>query len=219
MIQRSTMFRTMAPAALMLGLAMLAGCGWLAAADQRAKGTEMLPEYRGLEDKSVAIVVYPDLAVTNEFPAAREEISNFIEQQFKVHMPKTRLMNSRDVMRWQDETMNWWALSPVDIGKRFNVDRVLYIELRAYEAKNHVSYGDLQGRVDATCSIYEIDQDRGVPAWRNDVQAKWPLDAPLPSWRANEAFVRRQALEQFADKLVKSFYTWRDYGTRIRDRG
>jgi hypothetical protein len=169
-------------------------------------GRAVVADYHGLDDKSVAIVVYTAQANTDEFPGARKDVSSFVANQFRLHMPNTRLLNPDDVLAWQDDTINWFALSEKDIGKHFSVDRVLYIEVLTYEAKSDKNYGDLQGHLRANCKVFEVEMAGNTPAWSGVIDVKWPQGGPVTAGRANEVTVRSRTLQGFAAELVGHFY-------------
>ena len=103
--------RSLAALAL-LGLlaASLGGCTWLAMAQQRTVGTPIPPHYTGLAGRSLAIVVYADDSTTYEYPQARQEVSSFVANSIEKHLRKVRLLNYRDVIRYQNDTLNWQEL-------------------------------------------------------------------------------------------------------------
>ena len=206
---------------------VLGGCGFLGIGSvtaptltTRTYGTA----YPGLADKSVAIVVYAPSAVVNEYTGVREEISTFVATQMRGHMPTTRLLDPRDVIDWQDRTLNWGNLSARDIGRHFGVDRVLVIEVLDYSTKRPMGVSNLQGRLRAQCRIYDTaDASPGPdagghmePAWTGLVDAAWPSGKPLDPTQTNEAAVRLRALDAFANLLVQYFYERREADTSIR---
>lgn len=208
-----------------VGLMALAGCGLLnqhlaAPVTAKSSGTP----YSGLANKSVAIVVYAPSATIDEYSGAREEISNFVATQMREHLSTTLLLPARDVMYWQNDTLNWPNLSARDIGRHFGVDRVLFIEVLDYSTRRPVGVSNLQGRLRAQCKIYETqenspqpDQNGHVtPVWTGLVDAAWPPAKPLDPTQTNEAAVRLRTLESFADTLVRYFYEGRDSSPAIR---
>jgi hypothetical protein len=188
------------PLLLILAPLLLAACG---TTGNRPKMTPAL--YTGLADKSVAIVIYTAQANTDEFPGARKDISNFVANNMRLHLPTTRLLNPDEVMNWQDDTINWYALAEKDIGKHFSVDRVLYIEVLTYEARNLKGYGDLQGTLRANCKVFEVDTPGDAPAWTGVIDVTWPRDRPVSASQTNEITIRTRTLQLFADALVGCF--------------
>ena len=202
---------------LLAAPAVLSGC-WLFAANEKARGVEVTAEYTGLQDKSLAIVIYTEQATVNEFPAAREELSSFIAKQIHENIPTARLLDPRQVIRWQDETINWFGLTEKDIGTHFGVDRVLMIELLGYSTRSGEGYGDLQGNIRASARIFETDGSAVSPAWRGNFDVRWPKDGPLDVSRTNELVVRKRVLEVFTEKLVRNLYTHREMEKALRTR-
>ena len=134
------------------------------------------------------------------------------------HLPTTRLLNPRDVIAWQNNTINWYALPEKDIGRHFSVDRVLYIEVTDYSTRRTIGYSDLQGHLRARCKIFETDDPSTSAAWTGVVDASWPTDRPLDPTQTNDGAVRIRTLEMFADQLVQYFYDHRDLGLDPRER-
>ena len=210
---------------------VLGGCGFFGMGSvtapvltTRTYGTA----YAGLADKSVAIVVYAPSAVVNEYTGVREEISTFVATQMRGHMPTTRLLDPRDVIDWQDRTLNWGNLSARDIGRHFGVDRVLAIEVLDYSTKRPIGVSNLQGRLRAQVKIYEAQGAASAAAtepaevvlpdaaWTGLVDAAWPSGKALDPTQTNENAVRLRTLETFADLLTRYFYEHREPETTIR---
>lgn len=195
----------------------LSGC-FLFAASAAVAGQKVEAQYRGLADKSVAIVIYTDQATTNEFPAAREELSSFIAAQLREHVPTAKLLDPREVINWQDDTLNWFGLSEKEIGKHFSVDRVLYIELLDYSVSENRGFGDLQGHLRANCKVYEVDAPGETPAWTSLVDVSFPTDRPLDPSQTSPDAIRARTLQRFTEQLINSFYDHQKFEQPLKDR-
>ncbi len=177
-----------------------------------AQGYTSLTDFPGLADKSVAIVVYAPRATLDEFTGTREEITAFIVNNMREHMPTTRLLDprKREVINFQDDTLNWASLPERDIGKHFSVDKVLMIEVLDYSTRRLPGHTEMQGRLRAQVHITDCGPNGSdTPEWRGVVDVKWPPDRALDPAQNNEAAVRLRLLEAFADRLVRSFYAGR----------
>ena len=190
---------------LLLSAAALPSCG-IFSAMQQSPTVPVASQYTGLAGKSVAIVIYTQQATIDEFSGAREEISNFLVRQFQLHAPSVRLLAPADVIKWQNNTLNWYGMPERDIGKHFSVDRVLYVEVLDYASRRSSGYADLQGHLKATCKVIEVDSESPRAAWTGRVDVSWPADRPLDPTQTNENLVRQHTLEVFSDRLVKYFY-------------
>ena len=203
---------------LMLALAgALTGC-WAAAAYEQMNGKAVDAQYKGLDEKSVAIVVYADPATTLEYPNSRDEISAFVTEKLQVGMPKVRLLNYKEVIRWQDDTLNWSAVPEKDIAKHFSVDRVIYIELAEYSTREPGSEDLLRGRIKALCKVFEADTPGDTPAWKNDFAVFWPEFMPQDVQHSSDRIVRKRVLDVFAEKLVWCFYDHKELEKTVREK-
>ncbi|MEI8194270.1 MAG: hypothetical protein WCI73_00005, partial [Phycisphaerae bacterium] len=195
----------------------LGGCGWLAMASERVSGKNVPADYKNLDDKSVAIVIYPDWATGLEYAGARDEIGAFTTAQFREFLPKTKLVNYKEVIHWQDDTTQWRNMDMKDIGKHFGVDRILYIEILDYRSRQPGAENLLQGRIHAMARIYETDAPGVAAAWEQEFDVSWPAIAEGPL-KSNDLTVRRRVLEAFSEQLVNNFHEHQVYGKNLHDR-
>ena len=198
---------------------LLSGCGLFGGGGEASRKYPLAAPYAGLADKSLAIVVYAQPATINEYPDARKEISTFIAAQMREHLPNTRLLSPQDVIDWQDDTLNWYALTEKEIGRHFGVDRVLFVEVNEYGTHKVIGFSNMQGRLLAYCKVFDTEAAAAAsttPVWTGVVDASWPPDRPLDPTQTNEAAARQRVLDAFADRLVRYFYTQTDGGPFIR---
>lgn len=198
-----------------LGLG-LGGCSWLAMASEKVGGKNVPADYKTLDDKSLAIVIYPDWATGLEYAGARDEIGAFTTAQMREFLPKTKLVNYKEVIHWQDDTQQWRNMEMKEIGKHFGVDRILYIEVLDYRSRQPGSDNLLQGRIHAMARIYETDAAGPAAAWEKEFDVTWP-NIPEGPPKTNDLTVRRRVLEAFSVQLVGNFYEHKDYGEYLRD--
>ena len=191
---------------LAVGAGGISGCGMLGGGQQQAYPVPA--QYTGLADKSVAIVVFAMPATIDEFSGSREEISAFIANQMRLNMPTTRVLDPQRVIEWQNNTINWFGLSEMDIGKHFQVDRVLSIRMLDYSTHKSMGYSDMQGHVKAQAKVVEVDAPdrKSMTGWSGVVDVTWPPDRPLDPTQTNENAVRQRILELFSTDLVRYFY-------------
>jgi len=204
---------------LLAGLVLpLSGCAFLYMANEQQNGKKVEAQYNGLDDKKVVLVVYVDPSTTMEYPAARQEISAFVASAMAKGMPKVRLVPYEDVLRWQNETLNWFAMPEKDIGKHFSADRVIYIELMDYGTREAGSDELLRGHIKTVAKVFEVDTPGTTAAWREDLTVHWPDQMPLDSSKTNDVEVRRELLDRYARILVGRFHDHRVKEESIRDR-
>jgi hypothetical protein len=181
-------------------------------------GKPIEAEYHGLADKSVAIVIYADQATTNEFPAAREEISSFLAGEMRDHIPTARLLDYHEVTNWQDDTINWFGLTEKQMGQHFGVDRVIYIEMLDYAVIQEKGVGDLQGHIRANCKVFEVDSPTAAPAWSEVIDVSYPEDRPIDASQTTPDAVRSHTLQKFTETLVERFYDHHEIEKNLNER-
>ncbi|MCL2646154.1 MAG: hypothetical protein FWD61_04000 [Phycisphaerales bacterium] len=201
-----------------VSLSSCSPCGFIAEAVEKVAGKSVVAEYHGLANKSVAIVVFMAPGIIDEFPSAREDVSGFLATQMRQKMPDVRLLDYREVIRWQDDTIHWSSMTEKNIGRRFGVDRVLYIELLVYASRLEAGYGDLQGRLKANCKIFETDTPDNAPAWTAVMDITWPKARPLDPNQMSEVAVRKRTLEMFATNVTDKLHDHKEFETRVSER-
>jgi hypothetical protein len=185
----------------LLPLSALSGCQ-LMGFQEEVSGHAVDAQYKGLPNKSLAIVIYADQSTTNEFPATREELSAFVSNKLRENLATTKLLDYHEVMNWQDETINWFGLTEKQIGTHFGVDRVLYIEVLDYSVAQKGGVGDLQGHLRANCKVYETDTPGNDAAWSSVLDVSFPEDHPIDPTQVPPDAVRSRTLDKFSDVLV-----------------
>jgi hypothetical protein len=215
-------WRLVRPCLLLLAVLMggfsLSSCGFMGAAEEQQNGKQVDATYKGLDDKTLAIVVYTDMATTLEYPDARKEISAFLTAQFHQNMPKVRLVNYMDVIHWQDDTQGWEKLPEKDIGTHFSVDRVLYIELLDYRTREPGGLNLLRGRIQATAAVFEVDMPAPAAVWQQAFDVYWPDPMPEDVLHGNDDTVRKRVLEEFSDQVVGCFYDHKKIDKSAREK-
>ena len=195
---------------------LLAGCGvfdglggmFSGARAKVPQGYTIASDYPGLTGQSVAIVVHVPRATLDEFTGARQEISDFVVADMRQHMPTTQLVAPREVIAFQDDTLNWASMPQRDLGRHFSVQKMLYIEVLDYSTRPAPGYADMQGHLRATCTVVDCGTEAAgaAPAWKGLIDVRWPAGKPLDPTQTNESAVRLRLLEAFADRLVRCFY-------------
>lgn len=212
------MRRSILALALLAAGGGLASCGFLAGAFQQQTGKAVEATYRNLDNKSLAIVVDPDPATALEYAGARTEIGAFVTAQFQQNMPNVKLLRYQDVIRWQDETLQWQGLPVKDIGKHFGTERVLYIELLDYRTREAGATNLLRGHIHAMARVFEVDTPGPNAAWEKEFDVAWPPTAPMDVLKANDTAVRKRVLEVFSEQLVGQFYDHKEGSESLRER-
>ncbi len=175
--------------------------------------------YSGLKDKRTAIVIYVPRSTIDEYPMAREEISTFVANKMRASMPSSGFASSvidpAMVIEWQDSTFNWRNLPETEIGRHFNAERLLCINVLEYSTRKVIGHGEMQGRLRAQCRVFEIPASAAATApvqyapataaWQSLIDIHWPPTQTLAPTQTNEGAVRYRTLDTFSERLVGYF--------------
>lgn len=202
--------------AAVLGLgALMVGCQALAAPFLMwgAEPTRTVPaEYPYLAGKRVAVVVWVEAETLFEFPNVQYELSEFVRDAITRNVKGVVFTPSRKVREHQMREVNWDRSHPSELGKVFGVERVLMIEITQYSTREPDSPHLYRGRIHAGLKVYDASASGSPPVYKAQVETAYPPDSP-GQWGANDAAVRRGAMEAFADDVAKRFY---DHKVKVR---
>jgi hypothetical protein len=162
-------------------------------------------EYTGLDNHTVAIVIFADPGVLFYYPYARNELSLLIASQMQKNLKGVRILDPSRVIGYQNDTLDWEAQDKTQLGKKFGVDYVLYISLTTFETKEMGMEYLFRGDIQADVAIYDAAKDeRQANVWSaTGLHVVHPKQA-IPA--ENDLAVRRETESKFADELVKKFY-------------
>lgn len=148
---------------VLAGVMTLPGCvignllGGMAQNAEYQKLIQVLPEYDGLEDKSVAVIVNTDLSTLYEYPQVARQIAAGISLNIQRAIPSARVMNPDKVIAWQFNTAQWSAMPYGDLAARLQVDRIVYVDMYEYRLHPPGNSWIYEGVCAATIGVIERD--------------------------------------------------------------
>ena len=170
-----------------LALALLAlplqmtGCvaanivGAMGAAEEAQKLVETLPRYRGLENKTVAVVVEADYSTMFEYPGLVTHVASGVTMRIARWVPGVQVLDPGIVLNWQYNKPNWNTLPYGEIAEQLNVDRVVFVEVLEYRLHPPGNRFLWDGNAISRAGIIERDGiDPDTFAETFDVTAKFP---------------------------------------------
>ena len=197
---------------LALQAAMLAGtggCGYLMTVLTPPPPPVKVPaEFAGLANQSVAVIIHAEPGVEYEHPGATIELSYLIASELKRNVQGVRLVDCRQVARYQQENTRWDEMDRTKLGKHFGADYLLYVTLAEYSTREPGSVGLYRGRIAGEASLYACAAaEHQALAWRGaDLWAVYPVDNPTGKLAEDERQIRYQTARTFAEKLTRKFY-------------
>jgi len=187
---------------------VLTGCGFFGGVYSDVAGTPMPAQYTGMQKKSILILVYTDSSTEFLYPQARKEVSSFVAYELRKHLPKSKLLPSAAVIKYQNDTPGWDALPVNTIGRHFGVDRVLYIEIIKYHTHAPGGRNLMQGQIEAHVAVYDTHLPGSGRVFSTVINTLWPKSGPEPVFHTDSSAVLYNTLQRFGRSVVRCFYPW-----------
>lgn len=192
-------------AAVLVGAVVLGGCSWLTPLIYMGQHKEeVYAEFNKLSGKTVAVAVWADQETLFDYPHVRMELGLHIADRLWSNVPDIKLVDGRRIEdHMQRNLAN--SVDPIDIGKRFDSEMVIYAELLDFQIRNPDSPEFLDPRIYASITVYDLTADPDEPKQYELLPVE--VDQPEALFNDTSAQIARKALyEQFADTVAKKFY-------------
>lgn len=193
------------------------GCNILApsmaifAADQTQKVTA---EYGGLKGKRVCVWVWADEGIRFDYPAVCQDIAAhakfFIQQNVNC-----TFVDLDEIAKFQRSDYDAYQSSVVDIGKRFNADAVLFIQVLEFRIHPEEIISLSRAHIETQCALYDCTgeqpaENRERQLWTGRIDIDYPKGRPKSTSEATPQQVRSESLKVFGATLAKKFYNHRE---------
>lgn len=189
-------------------LAMLVGCQAMAApflmwGPEPTRTVDA--EYPYLDGKNASILISADYDTLFEYPWVQLELAKYVQVALETHLPKVVITPPRTVVDYQRRDVDWDRKPPALVGKNFDAERVVLIELTQYSTREPDSPHLFRGRIGARVRVYDTAYPDAEPAYSTDVEVAYPEDS-AGEWGSNDRAIRKQTMELFAEELAGKFY-------------
>jgi len=193
-----------APFLLLPLLLTSSGCRLLALfADPPTK--DVPAEYPYLADKRVCIVVRTDDEIEFTYPDVRWETADHVRVALEGKVLGVDVVGPRKVVDFQRKESDWDSMDPARIGKRFDAERVLEIDLTQYTTREPESPHLYRGHISAAVRVYNTDFPGRDAAWQAEVRTIYPPEGP-GAWGTTDRDIRAATLAAFAQDVAGKFY-------------
>ncbi len=192
----------------------LVGCGLeglvggMAQNFEYAKKIEVHPEYTGLANESVAVIVQTDMATMYEYPNVDLLMASGVAGRLQMHVEGVRVLDPRLVNSWQFRTPQWSALAFGEMAERLNVNRIVYIDVYEYRLNPPGNRYLWDGVCAANVSIIErdsYDPDMFVDTF--NIVTAFPDMEGVGRESASAAQIQDGVLAKFIEHSAWLFYT------------
>jgi hypothetical protein len=198
---------------MMASLLPLSGCilvglsSAIGANIEKQKQIEVLAKYRGLENKSVAVLAHSDQRTAYEFPTAIPNIVGNVVLILDKNVPGVRVLDPRYSVTWMHQTPGWPTLPLADLAKELDVDRVVVIDIFEYRLNPEGNSFLWDGIAGANVSVVErdgIDPDSFAEEFQ--VISKFPDMEGIGKAQAGPREIEIGLQKTFVDQVGFLFY-------------
>jgi hypothetical protein len=209
----------------MTALAMLltaGGCNLLAyglsqAAAPFVPETEYPAEY-AIKGRSLAILVdMPSPTLSSEYPQVRTSLADTIAKIFTARKACGPIVPSHVVEAARRDNPDFATWSVSRVGKHFNVDLVLHVEIVDFRVRAPRSTNVYHGYAVAKICLVSPEKDEQVwppLAPPRPIEAESLPEAEVPAPTSQEAIL----VDGFAEKIARLFYSYKEGEEPIRPK-
>jgi hypothetical protein len=155
----------------------------------------------------VVILAYSGLETRPEFLKIDRELSRMMSVQmqegFKANKEKVTIVPTSHVEKYKDEHPNWRSSDPEEIGKHFNADYVINLEINSITLYEPGSSNTLyRGRASISVDVVDVHAPSEGPKFRHEYTCEYPrARGPIPAGESNPAQFRQAFLTVVAREL------------------
>ncbi|MFM8785609.1 MAG: hypothetical protein ACKOFI_10800, partial [Phycisphaerales bacterium] len=151
------------------------------------KKVEVLAKYRGLENKTVAVLVNAERGVLYEYPTVVPNVAGNVAAGIRKHVSGAQVLDWRESLAWAYRTPSWTTLPLGQVAEELGVDRVVLVDIFEFRLHPPGNRWIWDGMAGASIGIIErdsLDPDAFVEEY--SVAVKFPDVADLSRESAQE---------------------------------
>ncbi len=175
---------------------------------ERNKKIEVLAEYEGLENRTVAVIVHADPSILFSFPTATTTIAGNVAFRIQREVKGVSVLAPATVIQWQYQTPAWTTLPYGQIAEELGVERVVFIDMYEFRLNPPGNQYLWEGAAAANVGIIEregIESDAFAATF--DVKATFPTGDALPRESSSAQNMLTAVMTRFVQRTSWLFYT------------
>lgn len=193
-------------AGLVLAMTTTLGCqvAYLFAPDATE---EIQPEYT-IGESTVAVVVWADQSIMDEYPQARTQICRSLSHHLKEGIPEATIVSARRVINMQNDSgLNWSQLGTNELCEELECEYILRVDLETFTTRASSTPHLRKARIDASMNLYkkaELETIQSV--YQDEVRSLYPPESKHGAYDMDERDLMHSAIEFFSIKAARKFY-------------
>lgn len=174
---------------------------------EREKNIEVLAEYEGLRDETVAVVVQADHMTLYDHPDVVANTCVNVSRRLQQNVENIRVLDPSIVLDWTYRTPSWSAMPLGEVVEELGVDRVVLIDIYEFRLNPPGNRWVWEGVVTASVGVIErsgFDPDSFSEHW--DISAEFPKEKGYGRAHASEQAIETGLLAMFVQKASWLFF-------------
>lgn len=190
----------------------LFGCGavgWAARVAEGERDKAVKARYLGLENKTVAVLVAGDDLTLYRHPEAIMAVCRSLSRQIADKVPGVTMTDPGQISAFQKKQPFWTALPYSQLVERFNVDRLIVVDLVEYRTHEPGNKHIWQGLITANIGVVEADSaDPDNFAFFQTVSARFPQETQIGAVNADSETIKLGMLTLFTRDAAGLFHDY-----------
>jgi len=167
---------------------------------------EVTGEYRGLEGKTVAVVVTAPPHTLLRQPNMPLLVAKALSGQLSQQLPTITIVDPTQVIAFQNQNPYWSTLPYGDLARRLGADRLVLIDVVSYSTQDPKNKHVWRGTMTANVNVAEGDSaNPDAFVYTNAVGAGYP-SRPIPLLDSDEQTIQLGMLKLFSHRVTGLFY-------------
>lgn len=190
------------------GLTMMLGCQGAYFLTNPNESETVEPEYGKIDDRTLAVVVWADPSIMDEYPRSTYQVSRSVTHYLKKNLKEAKFVSPREIRDFQKQTnLDWESMDPGEIGKELDCDLVLRVDLVEFTPRASDTHQLHKARIEATLNLFECGPHKRLdPVYDDEVRITYPPGTVHGMQNTNEIDLIHQAVEHFAEVTSRKFY-------------
>lgn len=191
---------------------IVAGCNLLVPGILMTEHKRTNPaEFGKLVGKRVLVLVWAEPETLFDYPHVRLELSTYIADKLRAKVKDIVLVEPIEVEDRLERTLGGDA-GPEQIGRHFEADMVVYLELLDFQIRDPDVPDLVQARIGASVCVHDLTVDPDDTGFYEltPVHITEPEGEPRLMSQGNVVQVRRDAYLKFAEVVARKFYAWEE---------
>ncbi len=167
---------------------------------------EVKAEFSRLADKKVLVHVWVPPSVQQLYPHSRFDVARYVAGKLRADIKGVTTVSTNKVEDYVSRSSDP-VIDSAELGRRFDADMVVYIEVLTYQMRDPDSPQLFRGQISGSVNVFDL-VSAGEQAERYELSsatAVHPPSGPVSVLKTDEQTIRKQTSEAFAEEVCKKF--------------